>query len=1011
MTGRGDSRLFLAAVFIGLLGAAPARGVLLPARVYSTLDGLPGDRVHRILRDSRGFLWFATDRGFARFDGTRFIVYGAADGLPADEIDDAVETKDGALWIAADDGLYRLDPLAPRGLPGGAVPFARYAAAPADFPSPDVLEVSGDAAVRVGTMDGVFETRGGPLVRSAPALPHRIWDDHAVTALARTPAGEWTGTIDALWFVPAGGGPSRKFELRSGESRIRISALLRDGKDRLWIGTWGGLFRLGAGEDGRGDPFDPSRRLSREPVSALLERPDGTIIAAAHHALLEFPPAGAPRRTPAGELGPLFESVELRCLAEDPAGNLWVGTAGGGAVRIDREGFLRYGREDGLVALWAPALFVRGGAPCTQLVADGRPLVACFDGSRFHSVKPRLPRESIEAGWGTTQLALEDDAGRLWLPTGEGLFRYPARERVEDLARVAPERTFDRKNGLAIDNVFRVFRSRDRNLWISTVSPERNLLVRWLVDSDRIEPIAESDGPARSLAVTAIGQDAGGAIWIGTNGGGIWRRRLDRFEEVGRDPAISRSWITSIFADRRGRLWVGTDRVGLLRFDAPDAERPLWRPMSTRDGLSTTDIVGVAEDRFSRMYALTSSGVDRFPSGGGSVEHFSAADGLPGGRLASILEDGDGTIWVSGQAGIAALSPVAAAPDAPVSVAFDRVEISGQSIPVPLRGKSRLTNLSLSAARNSMRFEIASLAWELRRSIAYRYRLDAKSPWNAVPPDRAIVLPRLAAGRYRLEVEGMDSAGAVGKGAFAEFSIAAPVWRRPWFVLLAAAALAGAAARIQRARILQLMRIERIRTRIAADLHDDIGAGLSEVAVLAEVVRRRLPGPDPESESLLGRVAEDSRQLVDSMSDIVWAVDPRRDDLASLVARLRHFSATLAEARGIRFLLEVSPHAAEVPLDAGRRRDLYLLLKEAAHNALRHSEARSVEMRISVERAILRGDVVDDGRGFDPAGCATGHGLGSMRSRASDLGGTLEIDSAPGRGTRVAIAVPLAGPA
>jgi signal transduction histidine kinase len=169
--------------------------------------------------------------------------------------------------------------------------------------------------------------------------------------------------------------------------------------------------------------------------------------------------------------------------------------------------------------------------------------------------------------------------------------------------------------------------------------------------------------------------------------------------------------------------------------------------------------------------------------------------------------------------------------------------------------------------------------------------------------------------------------------------------------------------------------------------------------------------PDPESESLLGRVAQDARQLVDSMSDIVWAVDPRRDDLASLVARLRHFSATLAEARGIRFLLEVSAGAASVPLEAGRRRELYLLLKEAAHNALRHADAGCVELRIAVEHGVLRGEVIDDGRGFDPAVCAAGHGLGSMRERARALGGSLELASTPGRGTRVAIAVPLGGPA
>jgi len=1005
--GRAAGRVQAAIVTIALLGGGLARAVSLPVRVYSALEGLPGNRVHRIMPDSRGFLWFATDRGLARFDGSRFIVYGAADGLPDEAIDDIAETNDGTLWVAADDALYRLDPLAPRGSPGEAPPFVRVSGASGEYPSPGALEPVGERDVRVGTSDGVFETRRGSLVRARPELPRRIWDDHAVLALARTASGEWTGTIDALWFTPAGGGDSRRFELREKAGTQRISALLRDRKGRLWIGTWGGLFVLEPRDSGDADPFDPGRRLSAEPVTALLERPDGTILATAQHALLEFPTTGAPRRTPAVELGALFEEVELRCLAEDPAGNLWIGTAGGGAVRIDHEGFLRFGREDGLDALRATALFARSnGLPCAQLVRKGRVLIACFDGDGFQTLRPKLPRESLDAGWGTEQLAFEDARGRLWLPTGEGLLRYPARARLGDLERTPPERVFDRTNGLAIDNVFRIFSAGDGSLWISTVSPESNLLARWRAESDRIELVSESDGLPRTIAVTAIGEDAGGEIWIGTNGGGVWRRRLERFERIGVDPTLSRCWITSIFRDRGGRIWVGTDRAGLVRVDAPEAAAPSARRLTTREGLSSMEIRGVAEDRFSRTYVLTSSGVDRFSAQGVSVDHFTSADGLPGGRLTAILGARDGAIWVAGDGGIAVLRPVAAGVDAPASVLFDGMEVSGERVPIPLCGRSRVTRLSLPASRNSLRFEIASLAWESRRSAACRYRLDARGPWSAVPPDRVIALPRLAPGHYRLDVESVDSAGVVGRRASAEFSIAAPIWRRPWFVLLAAAAAAVAATRIHRARIAQLMRVERIRTQIAADLHDDIGAGLSEVAVLAEVVHRRVAERDPESGSIVHDVASTARQLVDGMGEIVWATDPRRDDLGSLVIRLRHFAGTLAEARGVRMTVDAPGDLGAVPLAAGRRRDLYLLLKEAVHNAVRHSGAESIAIHLSLDRGVLRAGVSDDGRGFDVAASHSGHGLETMRRRAASIGARLDVDSAPGGGTRVSIVVP-----
>jgi signal transduction histidine kinase len=258
-----------------------------------------------------------------------------------------------------------------------------------------------------------------------------------------------------------------------------------------------------------------------------------------------------------------------------------------------------------------------------------------------------------------------------------------------------------------------------------------------------------------------------------------------------------------------------------------------------------------------------------------------------------------------------------------------------------------------------------------------------------------------------VEIAGAGPPVPGDENAVAEFSIAAPLCRRPEFILFLVVAAAAAALRLHQARLAQLMRLERIRTRIAADLHDDIGAGLSEVSVLAEVVRGRLGARDSEAESQLGQIAQTARHLVDSMGDIVWAIDPRRDDLASLIARLRHFAATLAEAAQIGFVLGTGVGVADVPLAAGRRRDLYLLLKEAVHNALRHAGARRVEMRITVERGVLRGEVLDDGSGFDPSTARNGHGLDSMRERAKALGGKLDVASVSGSGTRITVSVPV----
>jgi len=980
----------------------------LPARVYGAADGLPGGHVHRIVSDARGFLWFATDQGLARFDGARFTRYGGRDGLPIGEINDVIVTRDGALWAAADSGVYRMarDAVRSEKPPFAAVPAQGDARLEAEM-----LESDRAGGVLVGTTDGVFGFRGGRLVLVPPLLPHRIWDDHAVLSIAQTPGGNrWVGTLDALWAVPKGGGPARRFESRPvGGTATRVTSLLVDSRRRLWIGAWTGLFRLDDAES-LANPFDASRRLIPDPVESLFERPDGVVFAATLHSVIEFRDGVPPIRTSAADFGAPFEDVELRTATEDPAGNLWIGTAGGGAIRVDREGFVRYGREDGLEATQASALFTRGaGVPCVESKAHGRIFLACFDGKSFRSVQPYVPEDPKKTGWGTEQLAFEDRDRRIWLPTGSGLLRYPAKPGFDGLARIAPERTFDRKSGLSIDDIFRVFPDRAGDLWISALSPSKNLLARWNRESDSIEIIPEGEGPPRRFGVTAFGEDGGGDLWLGNNGAGLWRRRAGRLEPVPSGPSARDGWITSIYRDRRNRLWISTDRGGVFRFDDPESPSPRAQRWTTADGLSSLDTRGFAEDSFGRLYVLTPGGVDRFGESPRTAEHFTRADGLPAGGMAAIAGVG-GDIWVAGDGGVARLQPIAPSRGAPVEIFFDDVEVSGERLPLPVRGLENVPRFQAPPGHNSLRFEIASPAWETRRSVDYRYRIEPGNVWTELSPDRVIGLPRLAPGRYRLEVEGVDSAGQRSRNrALAEFSIAAPVWRRPGFILLAAATLAAGAVAAHRARLAQVMRVERVRTRIAADLHDDIGAGLSEVAVLAEVVRRRLGEDDPESRSLMEEVARTARQLVDSMSEIVWSVDPRRDDLESLLARLRHFAATLAEARGIRFAMDVKDDVTAVPLEAGRRRDLYLLLKEAAHNAIRHAGAARVSLAIAVDHGTLKSEVVDDGRGFDPA-AGKGHGLDTMRERARALGGALELASEPGEGTRVSISVPLAGP-
>ena len=220
---------------------------------------------------------------------------------------------------------------------------------------------------------------------------------------------------------------------------------------------------------------------------------------------------------------------------------------------------------------------------------------------------------------------------------------------------------------------------------------------------------------------------------------------------------------------------------------------------------------------------------------------------------------------------------------------------------------------------------------------------------------------------------------------------------------------------LYRYRVAQLLRVERVRTRIATDLHDDIGASLSRVAILSEVVKLQTDGTDSQSAPLLTEIAESARGLMDSMSDIVWSIDPRRDDLHNVVVRVRQFASDVLEARGIEWDFSVAPEVEKLKLDPEQRRHLYLIFKEGINNVVRHAEGVStVALSIRMAGGQLVGEIKDDGQGFEPKPSAErqsngrgGNGLPNMRERAEQLGGRLEIESSPGAGTRLMLRMPL----
>jgi two-component sensor histidine kinase len=348
------------------------------------------------------------------------------------------------------------------------------------------------------------------------------------------------------------------------------------------------------------------------------------------------------------------------------------------------------------------------------------------------------------------------------------------------------------------------------------------------------------------------------------------------------------------------------------------------------------------------------------------------------------------------------------------------LRVAGSLRNVSALGENEMALPDFSANENQLQLDFVGLSFEPGEVLRYQYKLEgADADWSAPSELRRVNYANLAPGRYRFLVRAINSDEAVSTvPAIVTFSILRPVWQRWWFLALAAIAVGMTVYAFYRYRVARLLEMANVRTRMATDLHDDIGSGLSHMAILSEVVKQQMGDTAEQSVPMLTEIADSARALVGSMRDIVWSIDPRRDDLANVVVRVRQFASDVLEPQKIKLDFQAPPELEKVKLNPEQRRHLFLIFKEAINNIARHAECSSVTLSFNVSHNRLTVEIRDDGRGLSdvsPAEAPTseragGHGLENMQKRAAQLGGHLSVDSSPGLGTCLKLTIPLKKP-
>jgi signal transduction histidine kinase/ligand-binding sensor domain-containing protein len=833
-----------------------------------------------------------------------------------------------------------------------------------------------------------------------------------VRTMLEDTGGLWIGTTVGLHRTDARGkAPPWPVE---GRSLGRVSAIVRDARGTLWIGAGNDLVAWRPDEG----PLRPQDRLQTGAaaaparageafrfrggageVDALFVSSRNEVWIGARETNFALYDGQAFRTYPA-PLGTLH--VSPIAFGEDDAGNVWVGTAASGAVKIARSGFVTYDHADGMGGDWVVSLFEDTRGALYVVTRTG--YVNRLDGDRFEAVRPNVPLDIATAPLGRTELVLPAADGDWWVRSRQGAFRFAPAASLDALATARPTARYTTRDGLPSDHVSRLYHDARGDVWIGTYpGPDGRVLTRWERSSGRLlpQPLPPRDRPWS--APLAFCEDGSGGLWISHLEGGLVRVRDGQAEAL--DLLPPRTLVIAMYRDRAGRMWLAAEQSGLVRIDDPGARHPLARVYTKAQGLSSDNVTSVTEDRWGRIYVGTQAGVDRLDPQNDRIKHFTTADGLAQNEVKNAYRDRQDRLWFGTLQGLSRLVPEPDAEPRAPRVRISGVRVAGRMRPLSALGESQVTGVVLEPDANQLQIEFASIGLAAGEILRYQYRLGDDRAWSAPTRERSVQFAGLPAGRHRFLVRAVNADGLPSQEpAAVSFRVRAPVWRRWWF-LSGAAALGGLLAyAFFRYRVNALVEVERVRTAIATDLHDDIGSSLSKIAILSEVARRE-EGASTAGGRLV-TIADISRELVDSMSDIVWAVNPRRDSLRDLSQRMRSFAAEMFSAMGVELSFQGPDPEGRVPLGAELRRQAFLIFKEAVSNAARHAQCRRVDVSLRIDDDELTLAVADDGQGFDNAD-GDGHGLDTMAARARALGGWLDVLSRPDQGTTVSLRAPL----
>lgn len=955
-------------------------------------QGLSQSVPNAIHQDKEGFLWVGTQDGLNRYDGYTFKVFkntgDDTTSLSHSWIWNICEDKKGNLWVASWNGLNRYDSRHDR--------FIRY-----DKPhhrsvstrtnlvfcdSEGTLWASswGEGLHRYDPITDRFDKVDVPENAGNAGFIREIYEDRD--------HGLWIATfgsglllLDAKTNQLVQSGPA-------GSETERFSSLTQDSEGTLWLGTNDQGIVTWHPDRGIVDRF-MSPQLNDNHVTHLMTDQDNNIWVGTREGGINLYRDG--KFTFWDHRASDEQSVSgshIYSLYQDRAGIVWIGSTGLSKYDRRRKKFIHVTHqqnvlnslsnrvvrtifEDSKSQIWVGT---EGGG--LNLLDTNYAVIQIFrhDVSDPRSISSNDVRGIIENHDGTLWVATHRGGLDRFDPKTGRFLRYNTRVDYPPAARDIQHIMLDRTGVLWIGTV------RDGVVWYDTKS-----------DSFIIPRFVHADTVAISSGyVNRIDEDKDGNIWISGWGGGLAMRKpgsdtLNRYLHDSKRPkSLGNDIVYCMYQDQRGRMWLGTagglnllERLKEGKFNSFDESVKLY---TEKSGLANNVVYGILEDDSGKLWLSTNYGLSCFDPETEEFKNYHEDDGLQEEEFNAnaFARCADGRLIFGGINGLNIFRPE----ELFINTNIPPVAITGMNIfEQPLR-EFQSGPIMLKYNQNFVSFEFVALDFMAPQRNSFAYRLEGlEDNWVMAGQRRYVSYTDLMPGTYTFQVKASNNDGIWNEhGASLTFTIASPFWMTPWFIAMVITIIILALYGIYRYRLEQKLHVERLRTKIAGDLHDEVGSSLTRISIYSDLLGNG--ATEDERKVYLSNIRNISREVVSTMSDIVWSIDNRSDTLGDMIIRMKDFAAQFLSPRNIEFEFTTANLEESRMLSPQVKQNIYLIFKEALNNIVKHAEATRVSIRIEDLPTGFSMRITDNGRGFGGDRTARGNGLTNMHRRADDIG-------------------------